>query len=157
MNTEAQVYRYSKAARRRALLLLGLGAALFLGLSAVIVGRWADLNLVAKALGGVLLLILAFTIRGQLGRYAFRCRLGPEQLEISAPLNRRRIAWSEVEEVRRMALPQVGAGKRWACTLRLRSTRSAVPVYMFDDQLEQAENALQDIARRTPQAQHVGI
>ncbi len=156
MTGTTKEYRYSVAVRRRGIVLSGLGLVLMLGLLGVVTLRWADLSIGTRSIAAVLFIALLFTIRGQLARAVFRCLLEPEVLRIVAPLSGRNIPWNLISEVRRMNLPQVGGRARWACTLLVRTTNSsAMPVFAFDDQLEHAEEALEDVIRRTPQARHV--
>ena len=158
MDANVKLYRYSAIVRRRALLWGILSCMLCLGLFGVLVLRWADFSWGTRTLGVVLLLILLFTVRAQLGRVLYRCYIEPDRLRIVAPLARRAIAWTQVSEVRRMKLPQVSSSERWACTLQVSgSGRSAMPVFVFDDQLEDAEAALHDVIQRTPHAQHTNI
>lgn len=155
MDTEVKLYRYGAAVRQRALLWGVLSSLLCLGLLGVLVLRWADFTWGTRSLGIMLLLMLLFTVRAQFGRVLYRCYMEPDRLRIVAPLARRSIPWGQVSEVRRMKLPQFSTTERWACTLQVRREgRSPVPIFVFDDQLEAAESALQDVIQRTPQAQH---
>ncbi|MDP9312201.1 MAG: PH domain-containing protein [Chloroflexota bacterium] len=158
MNAEVKQYRYSSAVRQRALIWGALSGILCLGLLGVLVVRWADFSWGTRMMGLTLLLILLFTIRAQLGRVLYRCYIEPDRLRIVAPLAKRIIPWTQISEVRRLKLPQMSSYERWACTVQLQGRdRSTVPVFVFDDQLEDAEAALQDVIRRTPQAQHTNV
>lgn len=151
-------YRYSQAAQRRAALLLGLSMIVTISLLVVLSTRWADINVLARTLGLFLALSLIFTARAQLTRLTFRCQVWPDRLQIVAPLGNRRIAWDDVVEVRRMSMPGLGQQRRWACTLLVRGRRDhPLPVFVFDDQLADAESALRDVVRHTSHAQHVNV
>ncbi len=132
--------------------MLAIGFVVVLGL------RWAELSAGARSLGVILFIALLFTVRGQLARGVFRCLIEPEHLRIVAPLVGRSIPWDSIAEVRRMKLSQFGAPERWACTLLVRRSRASLtPVFAFDDQLEAAEEALQEVIRRTPHARHINV
>lgn len=151
-------YRYSQTAQRRAAQWLALSALVSMSLVVVLFTRWADLNTLARTLGLLLAISLFFTARAQLTRLAYRCQLLPDHLQIVAPLSNRSIAWADVVEVRRMLLPGIGAQSRWACTLLVRGRRgNPLPVFIFDDQLADAESALRGIVQRTSHAQHVNV
>lgn len=151
-------YRYSQTAQRRAAQWLAISALVSISMLVVLFTRWADLNVLARTLGLLLAISLIFTVRAQFTRLAYRCQLGPEWLQIVAPLSNRSIAWADVVEVRRMRLPGVGAQTRWACTLLVRGRRgNPLPVFIFDDQLADAESALRGIVQRTSHAQHVNV
>lgn len=158
MDAKVKQYRYSATVRQRALLWGGLSSMLCIGLLGVLVLRWAEFSWGTRSLGVMLLLVLLFTIRAQFGRALYRCYIEPDRLRIVAPLARRVITWTQVSEVRRMKLPQFSSYERWACTLQVgRAGRTPMPVFVFDDQLEDAEAALQDVILRTPHAQHANI
>ena len=158
MSAEVKQYRYGATVRQRALVWGSLSSLLGLGLLGVLVIRWADFSWGTRAMGLVLLVILLFTIRAQLGRVLYRCYIEPDRLRIVAPLAKRVIPWAQISEVRRLKLPQMSSYERWACAVQLQGRdRSAVPVFVFDDQLEDAEAALQDVILRTPQAQHTNV
>lgn len=151
-------YRYSQAAQRRAAQWLALSSLVSISMLVVLVTRWADLNTLARTLGLLLAISLIFTVRAQFTRLAYRCQLHPDRLQIVAPLGNRSIAWADVVEVRRMFLPRVGAQSRWACTLLVRGrSGNALPIFIFDDQLADAEGALRGIVQRTSHAQHVNV
>jgi len=151
-------FRYSQTAQRRAAQWLALSALVSISMLVVLFTRWADLNILARTLGLLLAISLIFTVRAQLTRLAYRCQLGPDGLQIVAPLSNRSVAWADVVEVRRMILPGVGAQSRWACTLLVRSRRgNPLPMFVFDDQLADAERALRGIVQRTGHAQHVNV
>lgn len=151
-------FRYGQQAQRRAILLLGLSLLVCISLVVVLVTRWADLSTIARTLGMLLLLILLFTVRAQLARRAFRCQLWPDRLQIVAPLSKRVIAWDDVVEVRRMQMPGIGSQRRWACTLLVSGRRgNPLPVFVFDDQLADAERALEQVAQHATHAQRVNV
>lgn len=151
-------YRYSTAARKRALLWLIASGLFGISLVVVLVTQWAGLTLFARFVGVALLLILLLTIRAQSSRLIFRCIIWPDRLQLIAPLGNTLINWQEVHEVRRVGLLQASGERRWACALMTRTARgTARPIYVFDDQLEHAEEALRAIVQHTPQAEHVNV
>ena len=151
-------YSYSAAARQRAMLWLVLSNVLMVVLLGVIIVRWSELGLGTKALAGLLFVGLLFTARAQLARFTYRCQLWPTEVRIVTAVNTRVISWASIVEVRRMNLPQFGDQQRWACTVLTKSPRgTALPSYLFDNHLEQAEAALQHILRLTPHAQHTNV
>jgi hypothetical protein len=151
-------YRYGQKTRQRAYLWLGLSSLLFVGLLVVLIGRWAEAELLTKGFAGVLLIALLFTIRAQLARITYRCRILPEQLQVIALFNNRSIPWANITEVRRMILPQLGSQRPWACTVLTHSRHdTAIPTFLFDHQLEHAEDALREIVRYTPHARHTNV
>lgn len=158
MQQPIKEYRYGSAARRRAALFLGLSVLLIVVLLGVLATRWADLGGIGKVVGLFLLVLQLFTIRGQLARLTYRCQITPDALRLVAPLNNQTIAWREIMEVRKMPMPQFGSQGRWACTIFRRGAAGhPIPTYLFDDQLEDPEDALREIAQRTPEARHTNI
>lgn len=158
MAQQVKEYRYGARARQKAAFLLGVSLLFVLVLIGILLVRWNHLRFVAQIVGLLLLVVQLFTIRSQLGRLQYRCRILPDHLQIVAPLNHRVIPWSEIVEVRRMTLPQFAHQRRWACTVLTHSRRGTpIPTYIFDDQLERAEDALREIVQATPHAQHVNI
>jgi hypothetical protein len=158
MASNVSEYRYSREAQRRARLWLILSAMVSVSLLTALTTRWADLNTLARTLGLLLVIALLFTIRAQLTRIAYRCQLWPDRLQLVAPLSKRTIAWDDVVEVRRMNVPRVSGPAHWACTLMVRSKRgNSLPVFIFDDQLEEAERALHDIGRHATQARQINV
>ncbi len=148
-------YRYGVAARRQATGMLVLALLALLLLLWALITNWARLGGWSKVFGPLLVIILLFTLRAQLGRLRFRLRITPDAIDIDAPLQRRHILWSTIAKVQRMGLPQFGRQPRWACTIYLTSRRgTAMPVLLFDNQLEQADEALAQVIAHTPQAQH---
>ncbi len=151
-------YRYGSAARQRAVLLLMLACFALVSLVALFVSRWSEFGLPTQTLGVVLLVFVLFTVRAQLTRILFRCQIYPHMLAMRTLLGMRKIGWERIVEVRRLWLPQLSGRTRWACTVYTLSRRGTpVPAYLFDDQLEHADAALQDVVARTPHAQHTNI
>lgn len=151
-------HRYGTLARQRAVLWLGLSSMLWVALLIVIVLRWGDLTIVARVAGILGLISLFFTVRAQIVRMTFRCKLSSDGLRLIAWLGSRTLLWPDVVEVRRISFSRVGRQQRWACAILTRSKRgNVVPNYVFDDQLGDAEAVLYEIVRRTPQAEHVNI
>ena len=151
-------YRYSDEARRRAVLWLVLSAMVGVSLLVALVTNWNELNTLARTLGLLFVIALLFTLRAQLTRLTYRCQLWPDRLDLVALLSKRTIVWSDVIEVRRMRVPRMSGPTHWACTLLVRSKRgSSVPIFIFDDQLADAETALHAIGRHAQQAKHVNI
>jgi hypothetical protein len=158
MDQNAQEYRYGPDARRRAALLLALSVAMSVGFIAVLAVRRTEFGAFTQAIAVVLLLSLLFTMRAQLARITYRCRILPDQVQVIAPLNRRSIPWATIVEVRRMSLPQTGKQGGWACAVFTRSRRgTSLPTYLFDHQLVRAEDALRQIVLHTPHARHTNI
>lgn len=158
MNQELREYRYGETARRRAGLWLALSAVMFLGFVTVLAVRGGEFEAFTQGIAVVLLLCLLFTMRAQLSRLTYRCRILADGVQVIAPLSNRSIPWNTIVEVRRMTLPQTGNQKTWACTVFTESRRgSTLPTYLFDSQLEQAEDALQQMVLHTPQARHMNI
>ncbi len=86
---------------------------------------------------------------------AFRCAILPDRLELRTPFGTRAIPWEQIVEVRRIRLPKPGRTPRWACAVLTRGrTGNAIPTYAFDDQLEDAAEALQAVVQATPHATH---
>lgn len=151
-------YRYGSAVRQRAALLLVLACFVLLMLAGVLIRSWTWLGLSTKLLGIVLLITILFTIRAQLGRLVFRCRMYPDHLYIFTPFGSRKIWWERIVEVRRLSLPQFSSRKRWACAVYTQSkSGTTIPTYVFDDQLEHADAALHGVVQHTPHAQHTHI
>lgn len=151
-------YRYGSKARRHAALWFGVSSFVSIGLVAALVAQRTSLGWSAQALGVLFLIGLLFTVRAQFARLTYRCYILPDQIRVVAPLSNRSVVWSAIIEVRRIALPQLGGRQTWACTVFTESRRgSAVPIYLFDYQLEQAEDALQQIVRHTPHARHINV
>jgi hypothetical protein len=151
-------YRYGSNARQRAALWFGISSFVLIGLVAALLVQWTNLGWLTKSLGVLFLIGLLFTIRAQFARLTYRCCLLPDQIRIVAPLSNRSVSWSSIVEVRRLVLPQLGGQQSWACTVFTESRRgNAVPIYLFDHQLEQAEDALQQIVRHTPHARHTNV
>ena len=151
-------YRYGQEARRRAALWLTLSAFMFVGFVLVLAIRGSEFGGFTQGIAVVLILCLLFTMRAQFARLTYRCRMLPDQVQVIAPLGNRSIPWTTIVEVRRMALPQARDQKTWACTIFTESRRgSTIPTYLFDSQLEQADDALQQIVLHTPHARHVNI
>lgn len=158
MQQDVREYRYGDVARRRAALWLMLSAFMFVGFLAVLAFRRADFGGFTQGIAVVLLLCLLFTMRAQFARLTYRCRILADRVQVIAPLSNRSIAWTRIVEVRRMALPQAQATQSWACTIFTESRRgSTLPTYLFDSQLEQSEDALQQIVLHTPHARHINI
>jgi hypothetical protein len=157
MNGEVREYRYSSTARQRAVLLL-IGSIVTLVVLLVFLGRsWGTLGLLTHLFGGVLVLLLLGVVRSQAARLLFRCRVYADRLELVAPLAGRVLRWSDIVEVRRITLRQLGGERRWTCAVYTRTPRNTtVPTYAFDDQLERAEEALAEVIRHTPHALHKG-
>jgi hypothetical protein len=151
-------YRYTPAARRRALVLLAVEITIGLVLAALLAFAWRELGVLGVIIGVFLLLILLSSVRAQVGKLNTRCQLWPDRIQLTGLFGSRQIAWDRIEEVRRVRAPSIGGNGRWACTVvaRERSGR-ALPSYLFDHQLEHAEEALQQVVRRTPQARHVNV
>ncbi|MBA3945252.1 MAG: hypothetical protein H0X37_11900 [Herpetosiphonaceae bacterium] len=148
-------YRYGAAARRQAAGMLVLALLALLLLLWALVTNWARLGGWPKLFGPLLMIILLFTLRAQLGRLRFRLHITGDAVEIDAPLQHRRVRWSIITKVHQMGLPQFGRQPRWACTIYLTSRRGTpMPVLLFDNQLEQADEALAQVIAHTPQAQH---
>ncbi len=155
MDHNVEEYRYSEPVRRRAIMLAGASAIVFVVLLALLMEQWAIFSWPTRLLGIFLVITLLFTVRAQVLRALFRCRITPEGVEIVSPPTQRMIAWSDIAEVRRLAMRQVGGGQRWACAVYTRSHRGTMlPTYLFDDQLEDAEQALASVMRHTPHATH---
>lgn len=151
-------YRYGSNARQHAALWFGISSFVLIGLVVALVTQWPNLGWLAQALGILFLIGLLFTARAQFARLAYRCYILPDRIRVAAPLSNRSVAWSSIVEVRRMVLPQLGGRQTWACAVFTESRRgNAVPIYLFDHQLEQAEDALQQIVRHTPHARHTNI
>lgn len=151
-------YRYSREARRRAVLWLVLSALVSMSLLVALVTNWNELNTLARTLGLLFVITLLFTLRAQLTRVTYRCQLWPDRLDLVALLSKRTIVWHDVIEVRRMRVPRMSGPTHWACTLLVRSKRgNPLPVFIFDDQLADAEAALHEIGRYAPQAKHINI
>jgi cell division protein FtsB len=154
----AQAYRYGPTARRRAVLLLVASVLAFIVLLIFLGQQWATLRVATRIFVGVLALLLVGAARAQAARLRFRCRFLAEHVELSALFGRRTLRWDDVAEVRRLVLRQVGGERRWACTLYVRTPRGTrLPVYLFDDQLDQAEDAFWEVIRCTPHAVHKGL
>ncbi len=154
MIAEIMEYRYKTKVRQRAVLWCGLSVVAFVGLTFVLVQLWSEYGWSSRILAVFLLVILIFTIRAQLGRVFYRLRIEPDVIKIFAPLANRAVNLERVTEVRRTKIP-TGIKQRWACTMLLRNaTGSSTPVFVFDDQLEGAEEALQRVVQQTPNAQH---
>ena len=155
---DVREYRYGRAARQRAVIMAALSSLVLVGLLGVLITRWAEFSVAMKIPGAMLLLILAFTVRAQIARIVYRCHISAERLQIIAPLSSRSIPWANIVEVRRIMLPQVSRERRWACTVLTRNARGgALPTYVFDSQLEDADAALHDVVQHTPQAQHTNV
>jgi hypothetical protein len=151
-------YRYGRAARQRAALLLALACFVLILLVGMLIRSWSWLGVPTKMLGIALLITVLFTIRAQLGRLVFRCRVYPDHLYMFTPLGSRTISWKRIVEVRRLSLPQISGPKRWACAVyTLSNSGTSMPAYVFDDQLEHADAALHDVVQHTPHAQHINI
>jgi hypothetical protein len=158
MNQDAREYRYGKNVRQRAALLLALSVAMGLGFIAVLALRRTEFGAFTQGIAVVLLLSLLFTMRAQLARITYRCRILPDHVHVIAPFVTRAIPWDAIVEVRRMRLPQTGKDQGWACAVFTTSRRgTALPTYLFDYQLVQAEDALQQIVLHTPHARHTNI
>ncbi|HEX6288486.1 MAG TPA: hypothetical protein VFZ66_04805 [Herpetosiphonaceae bacterium] len=158
MEQRAQEYRYRQPTRQRAALWLVLSTVLAVGLLAVLIAQWAAFDLATRGVAAILLIILLYTIRAQLARLTYRCRILPDRIEVIAALNNRTIPWTNIVEVRRLNLPQFGRKPAWACTIFTRSRHgNPAPTYLFDHQLDQAESALREIVSATPHAQHTNI
>jgi hypothetical protein len=150
-------YAYGTVARQRAVLLIIACSATLAVLLGVLTQQWNDWGWPSRALGVVLVLGLAGTARAQLARRRFRCRLFPDRMEVQGLLTTSTVWWRDIVEVRRVAVRQVGGERRWACTFRTRTARgTTVPVYVFDDLLDGAEEAWATIVRSTPHAEHKG-
>jgi hypothetical protein len=120
----------------------------------VLAQLWSVYGWGSRILAIFLALVLLFTVRAQLGRVFYRLQVEPDTLNVFAPLANRTVRLDQVVEVRRTKIP-AGIKQRWACTLLVRNaTGSATPVFLFDDQLEDAEEALQQLVGQTPNAQH---
>lgn len=151
-------YRYTSAARRRALVLAVVEIVIGFVLAALLALRWNELGVSGAIIGGLLLLMLLSSLRAQVGKLNFRCRLWSDRVQLVGLPGSRQIAWERIEEVRRVRAPSVGGGVRWACTVVAREPSGrALPSYLFDHQLEHAEEALHQIVRQTPHAQHINI
>lgn len=158
MQQDSREYRYGQVARKRAALWLTLSAFMFVGFVVVLATRGAEFERFTQGIAVVLMLCLLFTMRAQFSRLTYRCRILPDRVQVIAPLNNRSIPWTTIVEVRRMTLPQANDQKTWACTIFTESRRgNAIPTYLFDSQLEQSEDALQQIVLYTPHARHINI
>lgn len=149
-------YRYEAGTRQRAGLLAALAGVLCISLIGGLALRWAELGWGTRGLGLALLVMLLFTVRSQLGRALYRCQVTPDALRIAAPLSNRVVPWAAIVEVRRLKLPQLSGSARWACTVLMQGRPATpTPIYLFDNQLADADALLDTIVRRTPQAQHL--
>ncbi len=155
---DSAAYRYGLAARRQAALMLGLALLALLLLVWALGTNWARLRGWSKLFGPLLMVILLFTLRAQLSRLRFRLLIMRDAVDIVAPLQHRHVTWSTITRVHRMHLPQFGRNPRWACTIYLPSSRgTAVPLLLFDNQLDGADEALIQVVAHTPAAQHTGV
>jgi hypothetical protein len=158
VNVPQSEYRYSEEARQRALLLLAIIGFVLTGLVIYLFTSWPFLSLPTKALGILLLVGMLFTLRAQLTRLVFRFRLYPNQFELKMLFGNRTMPWEQIVEVRRLKVPQLGGKPRWACTVyTLSRTGTSLPTYLFDDQLQNAEQALQDVVQHTPHARKTNV
>lgn len=152
-----QEYAYGTIARQRAVLLIIACAATFVVLLGVLTQQWNDWGWPSRALGVVLALGLVGTARAQLARWRFRCRMFPDHMELQGLLRSSTVLWRDIAEMRRVAVRQVGGERRWACTVRTSTARgTTVPLYVFDDLLDGAEEAWATMVRFTPHAAHKG-
>lgn len=146
-------YRYSSSAAGRARLFFGASLALSVVLVAVLLTGWQTLSSLGLFIGIGLLFVTASTARAQLGRLNYTLRLGPDALEIVAPIGSRSIAWSEIAEVRRIATPRMFGPPAWACAVVARRRRGSQLVFVFDSGLQRAEQAFRDIVSRSTAAE----
>lgn len=147
------IFRYSATARRKATLLLGVGILVSLGLLAALVLQWSKISIGIRIFSGGMLVLLVFTLRSQWSRLRFSVEITEAALLLHAPLSERRLPWATVQTVRRIALPQFSGGQRWACSASILDARGrAVPLLLFDNELENAEAALAAISARTGEA-----
>jgi hypothetical protein len=154
MVAKIKEYRYGTKVRQRAVLLCGLSVVAFVGLVFVLVQLWSAYGWSSRLIALFLAVVLLFTVRAQLGRVFYRLQIGLDSISVLAPLANRTVQFDRIVEVRRTKLP-AGIKQRWAGTLLVRNaTGSATPVFLFDNQLEGAEEALQQLVGQTPNAQH---
>ncbi len=150
-----RVFRYRDKVRRQALVWLIVSVIVLVALLVVLAANWSGLGLPARIFGALLGLAVLVTARAQWSRMAFRCAILPDRLELRTPFGTRAIPWEQIVEVRRIRLPKPGRTPRWACAVLTRGrTGNAIPTYAFDDQLEDAAEALQAVVQATPHATH---
>lgn len=148
-------YRYGAAARRRAGFLLILTVLVFVLLLVALIAQWSRLDSWTRLLAGVLTIIVATTIRSQFVRMRLELRFTPDAAELHAPSANRRVPWSSIQAARQLGMPQLRGERRWACTVYVPNRRGrALPVLLFDSQLEAADEAWAQVVARTPQAVH---
>lgn len=158
MAQQVTEFRYSAASRQRSILWLAVEGVLLLGLIFVLVARWGDLTIGTRILGVLLLLALLFNMQTQFARLQYRCRIWTDRLQISGRSTDKTILWTEIVQIRRVAVPQLGGKPRWAVMLIVRGAHGRTSrVYLFDHQLERADEALKLLVQYTPNAQHVNV
>ncbi|GAC1548844.1 MAG: hypothetical protein NVS2B7_24860 [Herpetosiphon sp.] len=155
---ERTAFRFGPRARQRAVVMTMLVGCIAVGLAFVLVTRWSGLPFWTKVVGVLLAGVCVATLRSQVTRAGYRLYLHAEGAIVKAPLLQRQISWQTVVEVRRMVMPQFGRAQKWACTVYVGTSRGTrLPILLFDNELERAEEALHWVLQATPHATHAGI
>lgn len=146
---------YGRLARQRAAFLMFGSGAILAVLVGLLAQQWNTWELPARIFGLVLAAGLLGLLRTQLARLWFRCRIFADRIELAGLGATRAIAWRDIVQVQRVRARQVGGERRWVCTVYTRTSRNTrIPTYLFDDQLNDAEQAFRDVVRYTPHAIH---